>query len=262
MAYETITTVLEEGVLVITLDRPESLNAVNEAMTSELLDALKNAERDDQVRCVLLTGAGRGFCSGQDLGDIQNSDGGAPELGKTVRRRYNPLIRKIRNMEKPVIAAVNGVAAGAGASLALACDLRIAARSATFVEAFVRVGLIPDSGGTTILPALVGLARAAELAFTGRKVEAEEAERIGLVNRVVPDEQLVDEAMELASELAALPTKAIGLTKRAFNRAVLPDLDRRLDYEADLQEIAGRTEDHAEGVKAFLEKRPPEYRGR
>ncbi len=260
--FETLTVVRTGGVLVITLDRPDSLNAIDETMTTELQRVFKEADRDEEVRCVVLTGAGRGFCSGQDLGDLSYSEDGPPSFGKELRRRYNPLIRRIRTIEKPVIAAVNGVAAGAGASLALACDLRIASEEASFVEAFVKVGLIPDSGGTFILPALVGAARAAEMAFTGRKVDAETALAWGLVNRVVPPGELLEETMTLASELAALPTRAIGLSKRAFNRKLTPDLEADLEYEAYLQEIAGRTEDHMEGVQAFLEKRKPEFRGR
>ena len=259
--YETITAESREGVLVLTLNRPDSLNAVTVTMLTELGDALKTAEGDDTVRCIVLTGAGRGFCSGQDLSEVK-SDGDSLPLGERVRRYYNPVVRRLRGIEKPVIAAVNGIAAGAGASLAMACDLRIASEDAAFMQAFVKVGLIPDSGGTCILPALAGPARAAEMAFTGRKVDAVEAKRIGIVNRVVPADELMDAALELAAELAALPTRAIGLTKRAFNRAVLPDLNEHLDYEADLQEIASRTADHQEGVAAFLEKRPPEFKGR
>jgi 2-(1,2-epoxy-1,2-dihydrophenyl)acetyl-CoA isomerase len=259
--YETITAESREGVLILTLNRPDSLNAVTVTLLSELGDALKEAAADDGVRCIVLTGAGRGFCSGQDLSEVK-SDGDSLPLGERVRRHYNPVVRRLRSIEKPVIAAVNGIAAGAGASLAMACDLRVASEDAAFMQAFVKVGLIPDSGGTYILPALAGPARAAEMAFTGRKVDAVEAKRIGMVNRVVPAEELMESALELAAELAALPTKAIGLTKRAFNRAVLPDLDEHLDYEADLQEIASRTEDHQEGVAAFLEKRKPGFKGR
>ena len=258
---ETLSVQRREGILLITLDRPDSLNAIDEAMTTELQQVLKAADRDEAVRCVVITGAGRGFCSGQDLGDLSYEEGSPPSFGEELRRRYNPLIRRIRTLEKPVVAAVNGVAAGAGASLALASDLRIASEEASFVEAFVRVGLIPDSGGTFILPLLVGMARAAEMAFTGRKVDAAEALEWGLVNRVVAPAELMDETMTLASELADLPTKAIGLTKRAFNRKLMPDLETDLEYEAYLQEIAGRTEDHTEGVEAFLEKRKPEFKG-
>ncbi|MBI3835117.1 MAG: enoyl-CoA hydratase/isomerase family protein [Planctomycetes bacterium] len=249
------------GIRKLTLSRPDVLNSFNNALLDALNKAVRDAERDNSVRCVVITGAGRGFSAGQDLADVSDrykSD--APiELGAHIRERYNPLISKIRSLEKPVIAAVNGVAAGAGCSLALACDMRIAAESASFIEAFINVGLVPDSGSTFMLPRLIGLSHAIEMAITGRKVKADEALRIGLVNSVVPDADLAAETQKLASRLASLPTKAIGLTKRAMNAAWNNELDTQLDYEAMLQTAAGQTKDHREGIAAFLEKREAKF---
>jgi 2-(1,2-epoxy-1,2-dihydrophenyl)acetyl-CoA isomerase len=251
------------NVLILTMNRPDTLNAFNRDLLVGLRAAFEEAGTDSDVRCVVLTGSGRGFSSGADLADLRaeydRPDG--VSLGPYVRELYSPLVLAIRRIEKPVIAAVNGVAAGAGASMALACDLRIASDRASFVEAFVRVGLIPDSGGTVILPLLVGIAKAAELAFTGTRVGAEEALRLGLVNRVVPADDLVPETLTWARELAALPTRAIGLTKRGFNRTLLPELEAVLEHEAQLMEEAGRTHDHREGVMSFLEKREPQFTG-
>jgi 2-(1,2-epoxy-1,2-dihydrophenyl)acetyl-CoA isomerase len=239
------------------------LNALNNDMLAALGKALREAEKDKTVRCLVITGAGRAFSSGQDLAEVMDRYKGSDpiELGSHLRDRYNPIIAMIRTMEKPVIASVNGVAAGAGCSLALACDLRIAATSAGFIQAFINVGLIPDSGGTFTLPRLIGPARAFEMSCTGRKVKPDEALQIGLVNQVVPDEQLVTEAKKLAEKLASLPTRAIGLTKRAINAAWRYDLPTQLDYEAMLQTTAGQTKDHREGVMAFLEKRLPTFIG-
>ncbi len=262
MAYETILSETVDGVLTLTLNRPDVLNAVTDTMLAELQDALRSAERNAAVRCIVLTGAGRGFCAGQDLNARSAAaDGRRVSVGEHLRHGYNPLVQRIRGIEKPVIAAVNGVAAGAGANLALACDLRIASETASFVQAFVKIGLVPDSGGTVFLPMLVGYAKAAELAFTGDRIGAEESLRLGLVNQVVPAAALMQTTHALATRLAALPTRAIGLTKRAFNRAMMPNLDAILDYEADMQELASRTTDHTEGVAAFLEKRVPTFTG-
>jgi 2-(1,2-epoxy-1,2-dihydrophenyl)acetyl-CoA isomerase len=253
----------EAGVRTLTLNRPDVLNAFNDDLLAALGKAVRDAEKDKTVRCLVITGAGRGFSAGQDLADVSaryKSDS-PTELGAHLRERYNPIISKIRTLEKPVIASVNGVAAGAGCSLALACDMRIAAESASFIEAFINVGLVPDSGSTFMLPRLVGVARAMELAVTGRKVKADEALQIGLVNCVVPDAELAIETMKLAQQLAALPTRAIGLTKRAINAAWSNDLDSQLDYEAMLQTTAGQTRDHREGIAAFLEKRRPNFTG-
>lgn len=257
---ETITVEIKDAVLTVVLNRPDVLNAVNDQMTRDLQDALRQAERDDAVRCLVLTGAGRGFCSGQDLRD--RAGVGTVSYGESLRARYNPVISRLRALEKPVIAAVNGVAAGAGCSLALAADLRIASERASFIEIFSKVGLVPDSGSTYFLTRLVGLGKALELAYTADTVDAQEALRLGLVNRVVPHDALMPQTMELAGRLAAGPTKGYGLTKRGITYAMRSTLDEALDYEAHLQEIAGRTADHREGVTAFLEKRQPNFEGR
>ncbi len=246
------------------LNRPDVLNAFNNDLLDTLVKETKSAAKDDSVRCVVIAAAGRAFCSGQDLDSVKQmiEDPDAPELGQHLRKRYNPIIQNLRTMEKPVIAAVNGVAAGAGCSLALAADLRIAAESASFIEVFVNVGLVPDSGSTFTLPRLVGMGKAMEMAFTGQKVSAADALNFGLVNQVVPDDQLEETTNKLAAKLASLPTRAIGLTKRAFNKAWSANLEDQLEYEAFLQTTAGQTEDHTEGVRAFLEKRKPEFKGR
>lgn len=251
------------SVRTITLNQPDTYNAFSEAMLASLSKAVRAAAKDKSVRCLVLTGAGKAFCSGQDLGEVKEryTSDEPIELGNHLRNYYNPTVLSLRTMEKPTIAAVNGVAAGAGASLALMCDMRIAADTASFIQAFIKVGVVPDSGSTFMLPRLIGLSRALELACTGRKVESEEALRIGLVNQVVPSADLATTAAEFAAKLAALPTKAIGLTKRAMNNAWNADLATQLDYEAMLQTTAGRTHDHREGVVAFLEKRKPVFKG-
>lgn len=255
--------VSEEGVLTLTLNRPDCLNAFNDEMSFELQKALKDAEKDAKVRCIVLTGAGRGFSAGQDLRSRSvASNGTVPHLGESIRKRYSPIISKLRTMEKPVIAMVNGVAAGAGASLAFACDLRIASSSAKFIQAFVKVGLIPDSGACWLLPRLVGFGRAMELALLGDTLPADTALQWGLVNQVVADDQLLEITQALAKQVAQGPTQAIGLIKRAMNKAMTVDLDEYLEYEANLQEIAGRTADYKEGVSAFLEKRPAQFSGK
>jgi 2-(1,2-epoxy-1,2-dihydrophenyl)acetyl-CoA isomerase len=257
--YETLSYEVRDGRIAwIALNRPEVLNALSDQMKRELLDAFRRADKDPAVRAVVLTGNGRGFCSGQDLADASKSKVG---LGDNLRTLYNPLILQMRELSKPIVGAVNGVAAGAGMSLALACDLRLCADNSIFVEAFVRIGLVPDVGSTWILPRLVGLAKAFELAALGDKVDAQEALRLGLVSRVVPAADLEAEALALASRLAEAPTKAIGLMKRAFERAFDHSLGDQLDYEAHLQEIAGRTQDFQEGVSAFIAKRPPVFTG-
>jgi len=255
---ETIQLDQRDGVLLVTLNRPDVLNAINDLMLRELSDALRQAARDAAVRCVVLTGSGRGFCSGQDLRD--RAGPGTPSFRESLGNRYNPVILQMR-MEKPVLAAVNGVAAGAGCSLALAADLRIASDRASFIEVFARVGLVPDSGSTYFLPRLVGLGKALELAYTADAVDAAEALRIGLVNRVVPHDVLVPEVMTLAKRLATGPTRGYGLAKRAINYGLHATLEQALDYEAAVQEIAGRSADHREGVAAFLAKRPPSFTG-
>ncbi len=262
----TTATILSErdgGVLTITFNRPDVLNAFNDQMIAELQDALKAAERDAAVRCLVLTGAGRGFSAGQDLGAFveREASANAPSIREHLAAGYNVIVTRMRNMEKPIVGAVNGIAAGVGLSLALACDVRVAAEGASFTLGFSKIGLIPDGGASFMLPLLVGLGRASELAFTSDRIDAQEALRLGLVNRVAPAEELMDVTHSLARQLAGMPTRAIGLTKRAFNRAILPHLDEWLDYEAHLQEIAGRTQDHREGVAAFTEKRRPNFTG-
>ncbi len=258
--YETILTTQDEGILTITLNRPDTLNAFNGAMGRELLEALKKAERDPAARCIVITGAGRAFSSGEDLKARQSE--GITDFGSTLRDRYNPIILRIRNMEKPVLGSINGVAAGAGCSLALACDLRVASEKARFIEAFVRVGLVPDSGSSFFLPRLVGLGKALEMAFLGDEIGAEEALRLGLVNRVAPPADLEGATHEMALRLAKGPTKAIGLAKRAMNRALTMDLEQILDYEMYAQETAGASDDYQEGVAAFLEKREAKFDGK
>lgn len=260
MAYQTLLTETADGVLTITLNRPDVLNALTRELLGELRDALRAAERDATIRCLVLTGAGRAFCSGLDLtAGAQRAE--TVSVAEGVRQHYNVIVKGIRAMEKPVIAALNGVAAGAGMSFALACDIRMASEAAWFMPGFVRIGLVPDSGGTLLLPLLIGYAKAAELAFTGDRVDATEAHRLGLVNHVVPADALMERTHALAARLAASPTRAIGLTKRALNRAIMPHLDAALDYEADLQAIAARTDDHREGIAAFREQRQPRFTG-
>lgn len=252
-----------DGVCRITLNRPDKLNAFNGAMHTAFYAALDAAGRDEAVRAVLLTGAGRAFCAGQDLGDRDPANqASAPDLGAMLDRTYNPLIRRLRSLDKPVVCAVNGVAAGAGASLALACDIVLAARSARFIQAFCRIGLVPDSGATWTLPHLIGEARAKGLALTGMPLAAQTAADWGLIWGVVADGLLLDEARTLAAELAEGPTVGLGLTKRAIQAAGGNSLDAQLDLERDLQREAGRSADYAEGVTAFLEKRSPAFTGR
>ncbi len=258
--FETLLTDLRDGVLTITLNRPEVYNALNEAMKKELNDAFKDAEKNPDVRCIVLRGAGeKAFCSGQDLKEHQ---GTKRSLKASLQKSYNPLIRKMRTIEKPIIGMINGVAAGAGLSLALACDLRLMSDSAKLIEVFVRIALIPDSGSHWFLPRLVGMARAFEYSALGDDIGAQEAERVGLVNRVVPSADLERETMSLASRLATAPTRTIGLIKRTLNKAQSSSLDDLLEYEATIQEIASNTEDHREGIAAFLEKRKARFLGR
>jgi 2-(1,2-epoxy-1,2-dihydrophenyl)acetyl-CoA isomerase len=257
--YETLQVTLDHGVMTVVLDRPKA-NAFNQTMVDELMAAFKSAERDGSVRCLLLTGAGRIFSAGQDLGALGQVDGEV-SFRSHLEKTYNPIIRRMRGLEKPIVGAINGPAAGAGLGIALATDIRLASDQARFVFGFSGIGLTTDSGTSISLPRMIGLARASYIAFTNEPVTAQDALAWGMVNRVVPADDLMDEAETLASSLAKGPTRSIGLTKRAFNRAVFPDLVEALDYEAHLQEIAGRTADHHEGVAAFLEKRPPEFIG-
>jgi 2-(1,2-epoxy-1,2-dihydrophenyl)acetyl-CoA isomerase len=248
----------EDAVLTITLNRPDVLNALNAAMHKGLAAALKDA-RDPDVRAVVITGAGRGFCVGQDLTEFRDAAG---DIAERLRSTYHPNVLAIRRLEKPVLAAVNGPAAGAGMSFACACDVRIAAAGASFVPAFVNIGLVPDSGGTFFVTRLLGYARAFEWLCSGRKLTAAEAHEWGLVSEVVEDDALAGRAKELAAQLAALPTRAIGMTKRLLDRASTSTLDEQLEREAQLQAAATQSDDFREGVAAFLEKRKPEFKGR
>jgi 2-(1,2-epoxy-1,2-dihydrophenyl)acetyl-CoA isomerase len=261
--YETIQYEKSNGIAVISLNRPDVLNALNEKMGQELLDALRNVERDDEVHCLIITGKGRAFCAGEDIQNLrrQYERGENPKLGERLLHKYNPIIRRIRHMQKPVIAAVNGAAAGGGAGIAYSCDIRIASDNAKFLQAFIRVGLAPDSGTSFFLPRLVGFAKALELSLTGDELTSKDAERFGLVSKVVPAEQLMARARELAMKLAQGPTRAIGLTKRALNKSISSDLETVLEYESYLQGIAGATADHVEAVRAFFEKRKPTFKG-
>ena len=257
--YKTLLRSESSGVLTITLNRPEVFNAFNEEMKAELNDALKEAERDRGARCLVIRGAGeKAFCSGQDL---KEHAGSKRSLRESLEKMYNPMIRRIRSMEKPVIGMINGVAAGAGCSLALACDMRVMAEHAKLIEVFIRIGLIPDSGSHWFLAKTVGHPRAFEYMATGRDITAEEAARVGLANLVVPGAKLEEETMKLAGSLAQAPTRAIGYIKRTLNRCGTGTLDEILNYEAIMQQAASETSDHAEGVKAFLEKRPPRFTG-
>lgn len=263
MAHDTILFEVTDGYAAITLNRPEKLNAFTAKMHGELREALAKVEEDAGIRVVLLTGAGRAFCAGQDLNDRAFAPGEKqPDLGESLDRFYNPLVRTLRKLPKPVVCAVNGTAAGAGANIALACDLVLAARSANFIQAFCRIGLVPDSGGTYILPRLIGTARAMGLTLLGEPLSAERAAEVGLIWKCVDDEKLMEEARGLARHLATQPTKGLALIKQAINASLANDLDRQLDLERDLQRIAGRTEDYREGVSAFLAKRKPSFKGR
>ncbi|ATM21473.1 2-(1,2-epoxy-1,2-dihydrophenyl)acetyl-CoA isomerase PaaG [Raoultella ornithinolytica] len=254
---------VEQGVMTITLNRPDRLNSFNDLMHQQLAACLTQAERDENVRCLLITGAGRGFCAGQDLND-RNVDpsGPAPDLGLSVERFYNPLVRRLAALPKPVIAAVNGVAAGAGATLALGCDIVLAARSANFVMAFSKLGLVPDCGGSWFLPRVAGRARAMGLALLGEKLSAEQAAQWGMIWQLVEDAELADTSRQLARHLATQPTFGLGLIKKALQASETNGLDAQLDLERDYQRLAGRSDDYREGVSAFLAKRPPQFSGK
>lgn len=245
----------------LTLNRPDVLNSFNAAMARELHVAIDESFADKTVRAVLLTGAGRAFCAGQDLAEVPTSPDKPFDLGATVRGTWNPVIRSLRTIELPVICAVNGVAAGAGANIALACDIVLAAENASFIQSFTKIGLIPDSGGTFFLPRIVGIPRATAMMMTGERIDAQRAYEIGMVYKVCPSDTLLETAMSLASELAAMPTRGLGLTKRALNSSLGNNLEAQLELEAELQREAGRTTDFSEGVAAFLEKRKPTFKG-
>ncbi len=258
-----ILTKIEQGVLTITLNRPDRLNSFNDKMHRQLSDAIKIAERDDTVRSLVITGAGKGFCAGQDLNDRNVSVGEkAPDLGFSVETFYNPLIRRLTHLPKPIICAVNGVAAGAGAAIAFAGDIVIAAKSASFIQSFCRLGLVPDSGGSWFLPQLAGHARAMGMALLGDKISAEQALQWGMIWQVTENEDLVETVDSLAKHLAIQPTYGLGLIKKAIYSAATNTLDEQLDLERDLQRLGGRSQDYREGVDAFLNKRTPQFKGK
>lgn len=257
--YKFLLFQVDAGIATITLNRPDVYNALNDDITFELQDALKSVSRDDAVRVVVLTGAGKAFCSGQDL----KASGGDQKRSflDSLHKRYNPIIRAIRNLPKPVLCRLNGVAAGAGFSLALACDIIVAAEEATLIEVFINIGLVPDSGSSYFLPRLIGQARAFEMCAMGTRVKAKEAAAIGLINKAVSGDQLDQAVGEYANYFAQAPTRAIGLIKKMLNRSGTASLEDMLEYEAYCQEIAGSTNDYREGVSAFLEKRKAKFNG-
>ena len=259
MPENTILTHQAEGVLTLTLNRPAAFNSFTQPMAAALQGALKEADDNLEVRCVVITGEGKAFCAGQDLKEVTAED--APSFEEIVGGSYNATVRLIRGLNKPVIAAVNGVAAGAGANIALACDLCVAAESARFIQAFSKIGLIPDSGGTWILPRIVGLQRATALAYFGTPVGASEAVSMGMIHRSFPDAEFREGVMEMAQALANMPTRGLALTKQAFNRAFEQGFSEQLDTELELQGEASRTKDYGDGVAAFLEKRKPAFQG-
>lgn len=250
---------IKGSIAFITLNRPEKFNAFNREMALALLEKLEECEKNMSVRCVSITGAGKAFCAGQDLSEV--TDPAGPGLENTIAEQYNPLVRKIRNLNKPVIAVVNGVAAGAGANIALCCDIVIASESASFIQAFSRIGLIPDSGGTYFLPRLTGFQKASAFMMLGDRVSASEAERCGMIYRFFPDDTFLAEAEKLAATLAELPTRALAYTKQALNRSLEQDLEQQLQTEDALQKKAAATNDFKEGVAAFLEKRKAAFKG-
>jgi 2-(1,2-epoxy-1,2-dihydrophenyl)acetyl-CoA isomerase len=257
MAY--IKTEVAGKVFKIIFNRPDKFNSFNQEMGKEFLTALDSAATDKNIRAVLITGEGKAFSAGQDLAEAIDPSG--PGIGNILTERYNPVIHKIRSLEKPVVCAVNGVAAGAGANIALACDIVIAAASATFIQAFIKIGLIPDSGGTFFLPRLVGLGKASALAMLGEKVSAADAERLGMIYKVCDDDKLQKEAMDMATALSEMPTKGIALTKQLLNDSTINTLEKQLEQEKKLQVEATGTHDYREGVQAFLEKRKANFKG-
>ena len=257
---EFITYEVVNQVARITFQRPEVYNAFNRGMSLEVQSALDTAKADDDVRAILLMGSGKAFSAGQDLQELNS--GAIPDISIILQEHFNPIVERLRSIELPIVGAVNGVAAGAGASFAFACDITVAKRSATFVQAFSKVGLIPDSGGTYFLPRIIGLQRAAALTMLAEKITAEMAEDMGLIYKVFPDESFEEQAIALAERLAAMPTKALGLTKRALNAGLQNSLEAQLHMEDQLQSQAAQTEDYQEGVAAFLEKRKPVYKGK
>jgi 2-(1,2-epoxy-1,2-dihydrophenyl)acetyl-CoA isomerase len=262
MDFESIRFEIAAGVATLTLNRPDRLNSFTVAMHGEVRSALDAVLADRSVRCLVLTGAGRGFCAGQDLNDRAVAPGAAVDLGHSIETYYKPLVLNLRSLPLPVIGAINGVAAGAGANIALACDIVIAARSASFVQSFAKLGLVPDAGGTWILPRTVGTARALGLALLGEKLMADQAEQWGLIWKCVDDDLLMPTVMTMAAQLAAGPTRGYARTKQAIYGAGLLDLEQALDRERDMQRELGQSEDYREGVAAFMDKRPPKFTGR
>lgn len=260
MAFQFLKYDVQHGIATITLNRPAVYNALNDEITFELQEALKTAAKEDAVRVIVLTGEGKAFCSGQDL-KAEPADKKRSFLD-SLHKRYNPIIRAMRNLPKPILCRLNGVAAGAGCSLALACDMIIASEEATLIEVFINIGLVPDSGSSYFLPRAIGYAKAFELCAMGSKVKATEAQALGLVNKVVPADQLDMAVNEYANYFAKAPTRSIGIIKKMLNKSATSTLDEMLDYEAYCQETAGATHDHQEGVKAFLEKRKPDFLGK
>lgn len=261
MTTQFVLSEMDGSVLRLTLNRPEVLNSFNRQMSVELREAVERAAADKAVRAILLTGAGRAFSAGQDLSEATPAKGEVIDLAEIVHVTYNPLIRAIRKIEKPVVCAVNGVAAGAGANLALACDIVLASSDASFIQSFAKIGLVPDSGGTFFLPRLAGLARATAMAMLGEKITADRAAEFGMIYRVCPPAEVVAQALEIARSLSTMPTRALGLTKRALNQSFDNNLDAQLEVEEKLQGVAGRSADFYEGVAAFLEKRKPTFTG-
>ena len=256
---KTIEHHIEDQVCIIKLNRPKVFNSFNKEMAMQMQTILDNCETNAEVRAILLTGEGKAFCAGQDLQEITDPNG--PALSDIVSQHYNPIIERIRNIEKPIVCAVNGVAAGAGANIALACDITIAGESVAFIQAFSKIGLIPDSGGTFFLPRIIGMQKAAALMMLADKIMATDAEKMGMIYKVCADESLMEETLKVAKKLASLPTIGLGLTKRALNKSITNDLTAQLALEDELQTAAGKTYDYNEGVAAFLEKRRPNFKG-
>jgi 2-(1,2-epoxy-1,2-dihydrophenyl)acetyl-CoA isomerase len=263
MNYQLIKFEIAEKTALIKLNRPEVLNSFNRAMAIELQSALDVCKENENIRAILITGEGRAFCAGQDLSEVKPAE--KPELndlGETVKVTYNPIVKKIRNIEKPVICAVNGVAAGAGANIAFACDIILASENASFIQSFSKIGLIPDSGGTFFLPRMVGIHKATALMFLAEKMTSEQAFQLGIIYKICQQEKLVEEAMSISKKLSEMPTKGLGLTKRGINKAFYNNFENHLDFEEELQREAGKTIDYSEGVNAFIEKRTPVFKGK
>ena len=258
-AFEKINFFIKNQVATISLNRPDVLNSFNYSMADEVIEAFKTCENNNNIRAIILTGEGRAFCAGQDLEEATGNN--APSIDKIVEHTYNPILTAIRNLPKPIICAVNGVAAGAGANIAIACDITFACESANFIQSFTNIGLVPDSGGTFNLPRLIGIQNAAALMFSGDKLSAIEAERLGLIYKCTTDEKLMETVISYAEKLAKRPTKSIGLTKELLNQSVTNNLYDQLEMEKKYQAISAQSYDHSEGIKAFFEKRKPEYKG-